>query len=88
MDLVLFTGLFFLAVLLICVVYLATLVVPAVRTLGVEKKAEQPVEYAYGNQFGPLLGWRMKAIDWNPETNARDGVYPSRRFRDASGNSI
>ena len=76
------------AVLLICVIYLATLVVPAVRTLGVEKKAEQPIEYAYGNQFGPLLGWRMRQIDWNPEAskNPADGVYPSRRLRDASGN--
>ena len=94
MDLVLFTGFFFLTVLLVCVIYLATTVVPAVRTLGVEKKAEEPIEYAYNNQFGPLLGWRMKAFDWNPEstsTHPTDGVYSSRRrqeIQDASGNFI
>ena len=80
MELVLFMGIFFLLVLVVSVIYYATVVVPPVRTLGVEKRVEQPVDYSYNIQFGPLLGWRIKDLDWNPDNT--NNVY------DASGNRL
>jgi hypothetical protein len=80
MELVLFMGIFFLLILVVSVIYYATVVVPPVRTLGKEKKAEQPIEYSYNIQFGPLLGWRMKPVDWNPDN--------TKRLYDMSGNII
>ena len=78
MDHVTFVGVFFLLVLLIVVIYYAFIVIPPVRTLGTEKPQQQMVEYNYTTQFAPLLGYRIRPVDFTPE----------KKLFDASGNLI
>ena len=75
-----FVGVFFLLVLLTVVIYYALVVVPPVRTLGKEKKENQNqmVEYVYTNQFAPLLGYRIRPVDFTTE----------KKLYDMSGNII
>jgi hypothetical protein len=80
MDLVMFVGVFFLLVLLTVVIFYAFVVVPPVRTLGIDKTPQnQMVEYVYTNQFAPLLGYRIRPVDF---------TISEKKLYDISGNLI